>query len=93
MLPHFVKLYLHTNYNLCHVFQIIDHFFFHTQVRTVAKRDSYAAGIRALHATAGLGNNDATMAPQLLVASAKLDELWARFQVEDNVLYVSRLYD
>ncbi|XP_050064202.1 uncharacterized protein LOC126553053 [Aphis gossypii] len=57
------------------------------KVRAIAKRDSYAARIKAIHATAQLANNDATIAPQLLVASAKLDDLWAGFQTEDNAVF------
>jgi len=57
------------------------------KVRAIAKRDSYAARIRAIHATAQIANNDATIAPQLLVASAKLDDLWAGFQTEDNAVF------
>lgn len=50
-------------------------------------RDSYTARIRAIHVTALLANDNSSVAPQLVVASAKLDDLWSGFQVEDTAVF------
>jgi len=55
--------------------------------RALAKRDSYVAGIKAIHATARLASDDASMAPQLLAASTRLDNLLAGFEVEDSAVF------
>jgi hypothetical protein len=48
-------------------------------VRVVAKRDSYAAHIKGVRVMAQLPNDDLAIAHQLPVASAQVDDLWAKF--------------
>lgn len=55
--------------------------------RALAKRDSYVARIKAIYATARLASDDASMAPQLLAASTRLDNLLAGFEVEDSAVF------
>jgi len=54
--------------------------------RALAKRDSYVARIKDIHATARLASDDASMAPQLRAASTRLDNLLAGFEVEDSAV-------
>lgn len=55
--------------------------------RVLAKRESYVARIKAIHATAVSARDDATKAPRLLAASDKLDNLLTAFEVEDNAVF------
>ncbi|CAI6375111.1 unnamed protein product [Macrosiphum euphorbiae] len=55
--------------------------------RALAKRDSYVVRIKAIHTTALSASDDATKAPRLLAASAKLDNLLTGFEIEDNAVF------
>ncbi|CAI6349887.1 unnamed protein product [Macrosiphum euphorbiae] len=55
--------------------------------RALAKRDSYVVRIKAIHTTALSASDDATKAPRLLAASAKLDNLLTGFEIEDHAVF------
>ncbi|CAI6352706.1 unnamed protein product [Macrosiphum euphorbiae] len=55
--------------------------------RALAKRESYVTRIKAIHTTALSASDDATKAPRLLAASAKLDNLLTGFEIEDNAVF------
>lgn len=55
--------------------------------RAFAKRESYIARIKAIHETARLACDDATMAPQLLAPSTRLDNLVDGFEIEDIAVF------
>ncbi|XP_016661601.2 uncharacterized protein LOC107884315 [Acyrthosiphon pisum] len=55
--------------------------------RALAKRASYVARIKAIHATALPASEDATKVPRLLAAAAKLDNLLTAFEIEDNAVF------